>query len=446
MNLVDTNKMSEVIEIADHASFAVATTRIKPKHYPNDMKSLIITKWNNQQFYRATIGAHEGKEIWIHKSAILDKETIKNFHSMKHRKRYNNKLPATFKDANVGWGDPFQPKNPDTIRISMENVRSIGVKCEKNLKQDKLIEWLVRNEIDIACWQEVGVNWSRCRRKHKLTARLNCSAWEKSKVIAAHNKHDSYSKGQYGGTAVAAFGHVTGTIDDTAVDPTGLGRWASLKLQGKGGVKTRIISAYNPCKPGGHKFKPNAVYNQHKRYFLKHGIVTCPREKFKCDLIEAIRTCNKNGEQIILCIDMNEDFTRHNGPLYTALTEEVSLHNVLTTKHPHLPPPATQDTGTRPIDAIMVSKTLLGIDYGGWLQFGACIGDHRPAYIDINLKTLIDKKKYDIVTAKARRLQIGNAKALEKYLRYVEREFRKERLLPRVEELTKKITSGAKIN
>ena len=188
------------------------------------------------------------------------------------------------------------------------------------------------------------------------------------------------------------------------------------------------------------------MYNQHKRYFLKHGIVTCPREKFKCDLIEAIRTCNKNGEQIILCIDMNEDFTRHNGPLYTALTEEVSLYNVLTTKNPHLPPPSTQDTGTRPIDAIMVSKTLLGIDYGGWLQFGACIGDHRPAYININLKTLIDKKKYDIVTAKAQRLQIGNAKALEKYLRYVEREFRKERLLPRVEELTKKITSGAKIN
>ena len=70
-----------------------------------------------------------------------------------------------FTDANAGWGDPMHPKHPDTIRISMENVRSIGIKSEKNAKQDKLLEWLIKNEINIACWQEVGVIGENVERK-----------------------------------------------------------------------------------------------------------------------------------------------------------------------------------------------------------------------------------------------------------------------------------------
>ena len=77
---------------------------------------------------------------------------------------------------------------------------------------------------------------------------------------------------------IAAFGHVTGTIDKRAVNPIGLGRWALIQLQGKQGRKTRIISDYDPCKPSRCKFKPNAVYNQHKKHFLKNRITECPRK------------------------------------------------------------------------------------------------------------------------------------------------------------------------
>ena len=90
--------------------------------------------------------------------------------------------------------------------------------------------------------------------------------------------------------------------------------------------------------------------------------------------------------------------------------------NVLTNKHKGLPPPATQGTRTRAIDAIMVSDELTDIENSGWLQFGSSIGDHRPAYIDIDLKVLMEESKYMIVMAKARRLQIGNEKVVQKYL------------------------------
>ena len=103
--------------------------------------------------------------------------------------------------------------------------------------------------------------------------------------------------------------------------------------------------------------------------------------------------------------------------------------NVLTNKHPDLPPPETQDTGSRPIDVIMVTSALTQIERGGWLQFGASVGDHRPALIDINLKVLIEKNKYEIMTPKARRLQVGNYNLLKKSLRYVEGQFRNEKII-----------------
>ena len=124
----------------------------------------------------------------------------------------------------------------------------------------------------------------------------------KIRVAVAHNKHNNLSQGQYSETAVVAFGNVTGTIDETAVDLTGLGRWALLKLQGRESRKTRIISAYNLCKPRGCKFKPNTVYNQHKQHFLKNGITEYPQKIFERYLIAEIKICKKINEQLILCI------------------------------------------------------------------------------------------------------------------------------------------------
>ena len=242
-----------------------------------------------------------------------------------------------------------------------------------------------------------------------------------------------------------ALGTVTGTVDNTDINPTGLGRWASVRMTGRGGKKVRIVSAYNPNKTSGRKYKPDTVYSQQKRFFLKNNRAGCPRELFIEDIIKEITAWNKNNEQIILCIDLNEDFTRENGPLYSAL-KEVGLINVLTNKHPDLPPPATQDTGSRPIDAIMVTPMLTQIERGGWLQFGASVGDHRPAFIDVNLKMLIEKNKYEIATPKARRLQVGNYNSLKKYLRYVEGQFRKENLLAKVLGITKRIMNKEKVD
>ena len=149
---------------------------------------------------------------------------------------------------------------------------------------------------------------------------------------------------------------------------------------------------------------------------------------------------------MILCIDMNKDFTGNVKQLYNMITEELPLTNVLTYMHPLLSPWATYDSGTRPIDAILVSPTLRNIKLGGWLPFGSSIRDHRPAYIDLPLETLIGKHRHEIITSTARRLQINHQKAMNKYIKIVEKEFKQHRILERITDIAIQAVNGQQVD
>ena len=144
---------------------------------------------------------------------------------------------------------------------------------------------------------------------------------------------------------------------------------------------------------------------------------------FDQDLEKAILYWIQAGEQIILCIDLNEEFTCQNGPLYSMLTESLPLVNVLTHKHPNLAPPATHDTGSRSVDAILVTPNLTNIQFGGWLEFSSSIGGHCPVYIDVKIEDFIGKSKHEIASSRTRRLQIDNHRAMTKYLKCMESNF-----------------------
>ena len=117
------------------------------------------------------------------------------------------------------------------------------------------------------------------------------------------------------------------------------------------------------------------------------------------------------------------------------------LVNALKHKHSKSTP-ATHNRGLQTIDAIYVSDTLLDIKITGWLRFCKGVGDHRIAYLDINLEHLIDKDKYEIVTSTAQRLQIKNEDAVRRYTSICEEEFRKHDIIGRIVEIKKRITEG----
>ena len=150
------------------------------------------------------------------------------------------------------------------------------------------------------------------------------------------------------------------------------------------------------------------------------------------DLSQFLKNYSNKGHNIVLCIDLNEDTKRSNGPLYQTLIQEKNLIDAPKSKHKQPSPPAFEN-GSKTIDAIFISSQLNSLhSRAGWLGFGQGVGDHRIAYIDINATCLINKDKQDIVPINAQRLQINKEQCMKKYNEYVEPEYQKHKLLPQM--------------
>ena len=150
-------------------------------------------------------------------------------------------------DDDSPWGNKLRTKEENKVRICMENVNNIVSMTKGNHKLNQAKTWLIRNNIDIACWIELGVPWHQRRLKEKLKSMMKCTAWDGQLTIASNNVHKETGRRQFGGTATMAFNSIVATISGSGVDTSGLGRWSWIKIKGKLGKSTTIIAAYCPC-------------------------------------------------------------------------------------------------------------------------------------------------------------------------------------------------------
>ena len=113
---------------------------------------------------------------------------------------------------------------------------------------------------------------------------------------------------QQGGTSLLLFGSLIDqyNFEESGKDDTGLGRWVVMTFQGSDGIVTRIVCGYNPCVT--NKRAKRLTYQQHKRYFVtKESDRTCPRTRFREDLVRQLTQWREAGDRIIVCMDANEN-------------------------------------------------------------------------------------------------------------------------------------------
>lgn len=209
----------------------------------------------------------------------------------------------------------------------------------------------------------------------------------------------------------------------SGTDTSALGRWSWLLLEGHKGVRVRSITAYNPCKTRSCQL--STVYAQHRRYYLSKNNNTCPRIMFRRDLCSFILSCQRSQEQIILLIDCNENLCKLQDLHKHLISDPISLVDPIRFRHfngDDLPP--TNEKGSYPIDAIFVSNSLWHISRGGWLRFGEGVGDHRPLYIDIQIKKLIGRYKNLTCPHRVRRLQCNDPRTVHKFNCLLEQQYK----------------------
>ena len=108
------------------------------------------------------------------------------------------------------------------------------------------------------------------------------------------------------------------TVDHTSrghhtvnrVESSGLGRWTWFHLKGRLNTFASYIAAYRPCR---NVKDVASTWNQHVRYFSKKGISSPKsRDTFDDDLIILLQIMIRNGDNVILGINMNEDVRNGN--------------------------------------------------------------------------------------------------------------------------------------
>ena len=196
----------------------------------------------------------------------------------------------------------------------------------------------------------------------------------------------------------------------SGTDTIGLGRWSWIQVAGKNGLRTRIITAYRPCRVTGSKGL-TTTWDQQVRYFRKHNNSYDPRKNFDIDLFTIINNWLRDGIRIILCLDANEDVSQ--GQFNPQATTN-GLFNVHTSIH-NDPLPPTHNNGSKPISAIYASLGLTPTRCG-ILKHGEGIeGDHRNMFVDFHQDNLLGDEIYVVPPPQQRRLQLYDSRIVDRF-------------------------------
>jgi hypothetical protein len=141
----------------------------------------------------------------------------------------------------------------------------------KHYKSRQSIDHIKQGEYDVWIMNELGLCWPKLAAVDQwfecVLGKLN-----DSHSIFAHNTQELEVTDtvQYGGVGLVSSSEVKHRIIDQGRDPTGLGRYVWIRLQGREGHTTRIVSAYRPCQSDGAAsvFRQHQFQFQHKDYIV----------------------------------------------------------------------------------------------------------------------------------------------------------------------------------
>jgi exonuclease III len=271
-------------------------------------------------------------------------------------------------------GLPPGRKGEGVTRVIYENLNGLQSTLSKNEKLDKARQVIDDLQADVVCYNEHRQNLKHKTNRNGFRQMFN-GGETNLRAIAAHNANKEAGKFQEGGTAMLVYGDLIEQFDleGSGQDDLGLERWTFMKFKGGDGVVTRVICGYSPCS--NKKKDSGTVYQQHRRHLINNlNDLTCPRVRFRDDLLRHMKQWRAAGERLVLCLDANENIYR--AELGQQLTD---LHGLgmrevvgdFTGKRLG----ATFFRGSEPIDAIWATSDL-EVAHACVMPVGYGVGNH----------------------------------------------------------------------
>ena len=337
-------------------------------------------------------------------------------------------------DRNGPWGDPI-PKQKETgkVRFAFQNINGLPVNSQA-AKHKNIQHILEELQIDYYGMSEVNLNFPKINRRQQWKDRFP----GKFHSYSTNNEHsNSKAKRLFGGNGCILSNQLTNRVIKSGADETGLGRWVWTLIQGKQGIRLRIITGYRPVTDRGNN--ANTVFSQHEKYFHDNKQIRDPRKAFLEDLEQDVKTWMDNGEQIILGLDLNEDTWSSNSAI---LIETWGLMNAHKSSHPDTTKTSTCNKNNQevPIDGIWISP---GIDIAaagmsGFEEYHVGKSDHRMLWIEVLEESIFG---FQASTPKKRdqnKIPLNDPKVTKKINKYLLKERERHRIPQKLFALEKK--------
>jgi hypothetical protein len=319
----------------------------------------------------------------IEKNKKTKKQRKKHFRFYNAKKFRQRKLDGTvsYLDKDEYYGHNASIKRANTSRCMGTNINNFIIEADRSEKNKDLFRTSKEYKADVVAILETGLDWRIQQPENGMYQRTRAANRPCKATCANNTTAPPAALRQHGGVTLISFEEHLPRIVDASSDTEDLGRWVTQAVEGKGSHSTRYVAAYMPCKSRGD----NTVYTQHQEHFRRQGSDREPRQAFLEDFHSALTSWTNNGEQVVICMDANEDVREGE---VASMFRSVGFEEQITSTHgTNEPPPATHDSNTKsiPIDGIWTNFGH-GTFRCGYLGFGEGLpGDHRTAWIDIPL-------------------------------------------------------------
>jgi hypothetical protein len=309
----------------------------------------------------------------------------------------------------------ISPKT-DNCRILFQNINGIS---NDSLFTDATLLHTTSStlNVDILGLIETNIDWEkqnvRQQCKYAMRSKTPNKIQFSSYLQSTANTNSTYLPG---GTLTLVHSPWSSRTSSTS-DPSGMGRWSEVTLNGKDKCNITIITAYRVCDSSSSAHDSNTAYNQQWRHLTLQDIPNpCPRQQMLDDLTLRIAELQQASSEIIILIDANESSNKSNGPLLQWIQRN-NLIDVLLAHHGTTGEPETYIRGSHRIDYIFATHKILEfIQRSGILPYNSLgKGDHRPLYIDVDLHTYL--KNYPSTTNQkvVRGVNTNNPRAVKLY-------------------------------
>ena len=335
-------------------------------------------------------------------------------------------------DASLSWFQHWGTCKRDKEILTNEALCNVGthnINSFPDRNAPKMVRLLqTYKDMHVVGMSELNRNWFKMQEKDQLRERFK-KLWRNKRLKTTWLKDRDwrYSRVQQGGVATMMRGQAATYVQDVGEDKHGLGRWNWMCLEATAvNTKTCIIQMYRPNK---NTEDPGSVFMQQKSRMRTDE---CPLERFDKDLLDQIDELMMEGFQIILMGDFNTDLTT-TSPLIEGLRER-SIVDIMEETLGYDEVPNTRNPGSKPIDGIFASKSLVvarcGYDAGDTLT-----SDHRFLWAQFTWDSMLGIHRSKVCSPKERRLQTKYEKVLAKFNSLFEGMIEQHKLLEKAAQL-----------